>query len=73
MTRNEKELSDLALADRHISEAQARIEAQQLRVNALQHSGSDWSQAVDLLKTMEQTLEQFREHRATIIQALERR
>jgi hypothetical protein len=71
MTRSEKELNDLALADRHILEAQARIEAQRSRVDALRRSGSDLNQAVDLLNTMEQTLEQFRAHRLTIVQTLE--
>lgn len=73
MTRDEQELSDLALANRHISEAQVRIEAQQLHVNALHQSGSDSTQATDLLKTMEQTLEQFHEHRLVIIRTLERK
>lgn len=73
MTSTEKELNDLALADRHILEGEARIGAQKLRLDELRRSGSDLDQAVDLLRTMEQTLEQFRVHRLTIVQTLERR
>ena len=71
MTSNDKELNDLALADRHIVEAVARIEAQQLFVESLRQSGSDLEQAVDLLRTMQETLEQFRAHRSIIVQTLE--
>jgi K+-transporting ATPase c subunit len=70
MTSSEQELNDLALADRHILEAQTRIDEQQLRVAALRQSGSGLDQAVDLLATMEQTLEQFRAHRLIIVQRL---
>ena len=74
MTNIEQELKDLALADRHILEARARVEVQRLRVEALRQSGSDnLCQAVDFLKTMEQTLEQFCAHRLTIVQTLESR
>jgi len=72
VAQEEKESSDLALADRHIVEARARIALQQTRVDALIASGSESDQATDLLKTMEQTLDQFLAHRATIVEKLER-
>lgn len=71
MTSNGRELNDLALADLHIAKALARIEAQQLLVESLRQSGSDLEQAVDLLRTMQETLEQFRAHRSIIVQTLE--
>jgi hypothetical protein len=72
MRSNKAELNDLALADRHISEAQARVDAQRLVIESLRHSNADTVQALDLLQTMEKTLEQFRAHRELIVETLGR-
>ena len=57
---------DLALANRHIAEAEVRIRAQQRILQKLVRAGHDSTRAEALLDAMLVTLEQFRIHRRLI-------
>lgn len=73
--RDEKvagERADLEQADRHILEAEGRIEGQEALVDGLIADGHDAGPAEAILKTFHETLAAFHDHRALIMAELER-
>ena len=69
MTR-QIELQHLALANRHVAEAEARVARQQEWIQENAGCSSALCQGQSLLATMRRTLEEFIAHRALILQAL---
>jgi hypothetical protein len=63
------ELEHLSEANRHIAEAEARINAVAQRLNDRHGSGSE-IQARDLLRTMQTTLDAFHQHRALLLSVI---
>lgn len=61
---------DLALANRHIAEAEVRIRHQRRILRNLGRAGHDTTQAEALLDAMLVTLEQFEIHRKLIVSDL---
>jgi hypothetical protein len=61
---------DLALADRHIAEAEQHITRQRSLIEQLAAAGREIAQAETVLKTMLATLEQLQAHRCTILDRL---
>ncbi len=66
----QREVEHLSLAERHITEGQMRITAQQLRVDTLRGNSSEDTLAEQLLDTLEGTLAQWRIHREQILRRL---
>jgi CRP-like cAMP-binding protein len=76
MDRLAQERSHLALADRHISEAEQRTLALSVLIERRRVAGGDVTSATDLLRLFEETIAVYRHHRDLIVDsiaALERR
>jgi hypothetical protein len=67
------ERKHLAEADRHITQGQARVEAQKLRIAHMQEHGYDTSDAEDFLSVLVATLKNLTSHRDLIAQASPKR
>jgi hypothetical protein len=65
---NEKR--DLATADRHIAEGEARVEQQRALVERFRHEGQSIANGEMLLDTLSQTLQVWREHRDQIVRRI---
>ena len=61
---------DLAAADRHIAEGQARIAQQAKLVGELDADGHDTTSAQNLLRIMQRNLDVMNAHRQTIMREL---
>lgn len=68
----EAELKRLVEADAHIADAERALADQTAQVQALQLAGQDIAKAQRELIAFEETLAVLRDHRETIIQAIER-
>ena len=62
----------LAIANRHIAEAQARIAQQAQAVRQLKADGRDTTAAQDLLGVLRQSLDAMKAHREQIMRKLSR-
>ena len=70
MTAFSKLRQDLAAADRHIAEGQARIAQQADVVCALDADGHDTTDAQNLLRVMQESLDAMNAHRQQIVREL---
>ena len=70
MTAFSKLRQDLAAADRHIAEGQARIAQQADVVCALDADGHDTTDAQNLLRVMQESLDAMNAQRQQIVRAL---
>jgi hypothetical protein len=61
---------DLAAADRHIAEGQARIAQQADVLCALNEDGQDTTDAQNLLRVMQESLDAMNAHRQQIVREL---
>ena len=68
----EQERAHLALADRHIAAGQKRVADQACLVEHLTEQGYDTTKARDLLRLLEETLVNWREHRQLILATIAR-
>jgi hypothetical protein len=64
---------ELATANRHIAEAQARIKRQSEVVRKLEASGHDTAAAEEILRLLQQRLDAIHAHRERILHELSRR
>jgi hypothetical protein len=67
-----KERADLAKADADIAEGETRIEEQRRAIEKLRSDGHNTAQAEGLLEVLMTTLNAWRDHRALIVERLER-
>lgn len=70
MPDKEKELIDLAEADRHIMESQQRIDTLQDRIERLRSRGMDTGAGEQLLATIQETLTAMMDHRRLILERI---
>jgi hypothetical protein len=70
MTAFSKLRQDLAAADRHIAEGQARIAQQAHVLCALDEDGQDTTDAQNLLRVMQESLDAMTAHRRQIVRDL---
>ncbi len=63
---------ELAVADRHVAECQARIARQAELVRELEHDGHDTKDAENLLQVMKEGLAAIEAHRQHIVRELSR-
>jgi hypothetical protein len=66
------EREQLALADRHIAEGEARLARQRRLVEQMAEQGQDTAEAKRMLRDFEAVLEQFHVHRRLILDAIAR-
>ena len=66
------ERATLVTADRDIAEGEARVRHQLELVDRLREQGHTVSEAEDLLSTLEQTLQAWRDHREEILRTIAR-
>lgn len=64
--------SELALADRHIADAQRRIAEQEGRIMSQRASGFDSARSEELLTVMKEILINFNDHRRLIAENVDR-
>ena len=72
MTETSELRQELALAERHVLESEARIARQAEVVRALEADGHDTAQAQELLAVLEQALSAIDTHRRQIVRELAR-
>ena len=72
MPRATKEREDLAKAEVDIAEGEKRLSEQIALIERLAEHGHDVTEAERLRRNYEQTLEEFRRHRALILYEIER-
>ncbi|WP_336489819.1 hypothetical protein [Methylobacterium nigriterrae] len=70
MTDLAREREQLALANRHVAEEEARVAAQKLVVARFSSVGQDTSLAADMLRILEDGLLKARRHREIILQTM---
>jgi hypothetical protein len=68
----QQEQLDLDRADLHIAQGERRVAEQILLIERMGRKGHDTAEAEKLLRNFEQTLENWRDHRRLILDALER-
>jgi hypothetical protein len=72
MRELERERQHLAKAERDIVEGEERVTRQTFLIDELRRDGHDVAGAEVLLATMQQTLEEFRQHRGLILAEITR-
>jgi hypothetical protein len=72
MSDIQQEREHLAQADRHIAEGETRVAEQIALIERMAKQGQDITLAEEFLRNLEQSLEQFRNHRQLILDALAR-
>ncbi|WP_262031282.1 hypothetical protein [Microvirga sp. Mcv34] len=66
------ESEHLAKAERHIAEGESRLAAQKALIERMAGEGRDTALAEELLRSLEQALEQWHVHRRLILETLAR-
>ena len=72
MPQASKEREDLAQADQHIAEGEARLAEQRRLIGQMTENGQDSAEAEKLARNFEETLEQFYVHRQLILNEIAR-
>ena len=72
MPQASKEREDLAQADQHIAEGEARLAEQRRLIGQMTENGQDSAEAEKLARNFEETLEQFYVHRQLILNEIVR-
>jgi hypothetical protein len=65
------ELQRLAVADRHLSEAERAVSRQVMEIERLREGGHNTALALQTLQSFQHTLTAMQEHRNIIIRAIE--
>ena len=67
-----KEREHLAKAELDITDGEKRMTEQIIRIQRLRDGGRNTAQAEEMLRTLEETLKAWREHRQTILDTIAR-
>ncbi len=67
----ERELQRLSEADQHITNAEAAVTRQMVKLDELRRDAHDTSEAEATLKAFQDTLQTLREHRELILKTIE--
>jgi hypothetical protein len=70
MSDIQQEREHLAQADQYIVEGETRVAEQIALIERMTEQGQDTALAEEFLRNLEQTLEQFRNHRQLILDAI---
>jgi len=70
MSDIQQERDHLAQADQYIAEGEMRVAEQKALIERMTEQGQDTALAEEFLRNLEQTLEQFRNHRQLILDAI---
>jgi hypothetical protein len=70
VTHSAKEIGDLAMAERHITDGKERVRRQAELIEELRRNGRDASEAEEQLAAMQDALKTWGEHQRHVLSAL---